>query len=229
MSGHDVSDWAQAQALVDLALEAFGDLHVLVNNAGILRDRTLANVDESEWDAVLGVHLKGHAATIRHAMAYWRGQAKARSAVHASIVNTTSVAGFAGNFGQGAYAAAKLGIVGLSRVAALEGERYGVRSNAISPSARTRLEDSLEPAAGPFDRFDPANVSPLVGWLAEADCPATAQIFQIYGDRLVVVGMPAPVHRLENGARWTPEALDAALRDRLVAPPGIGDFVEGIG
>lgn len=230
VSGHDVSDWAQAEALVELACEAFGDLHIVVNNAGILRDRTLANMEESEWDAVLRVHLKGHAATIRHAMAYWRGQVKGGSHVRASIVNTTSVAGFAGNFGQGAYAAAKLGIVGLSRVAALEGARYGVRSNAISPSARTRLEDSLARAAGPFDQFDPANVSPLVAWLAEVDCPATAQVFQVYGDRLVVVGMPTPVHRLENqGRRWTPEALDAALEGRLLTPPGIGEFVEGVG
>lgn len=228
VSHHDVSDWSQANELVELALETFGDLHVLVNNAGILRDRTLAKMEETEWDAVLRVHLKGHAATIRHAVAYWRAQAKTGQVVRASVVNTTSVAGFAGNFGQAAYAAAKLGIVGLSRVAALEGARYGVRSNAVSPSARTRLEESLQPATGEFDAFDPANVSPLVAWLAEADCPATAQIFQIYGDRLVVVGMPAPVHYLKNGARWTPETLDAVLPNRLLVPPRIDQFVEGV-
>ena len=228
-SGHDVSDWVQAEQLIDLALEAFGDVHVLVNNAGILRDRTIANLEEEEWEAVVRVHLKGHAAMIRHAMAYWRAQSKAGRDVRASIINTTSVAGFAGNFGQAAYAAAKLGIVGLSRVAALEGARYGVRSNAISPSARTRLEGGLVPADGELDRFAPANVSPLVAWLAEEGCPATAQVFQIYGDRLLIVAMPAPVHRLENGARWTPEALDAALTNRLLVPPEISDFVEGVG
>lgn len=228
-SGHDVADWARACELVELAVESFGGLDVLVNNAGILRDRTLANLEEDEWDIVLRVHLKGHAAMTRHAMAYWRGQAKAGSEVRASIVNTTSVAGFAGNFGQASYAAAKLGIVGLSRVAALEGERYGVRSNAVSPSARTRLEDSLAPAEGSFDPFDPANVSPLVAWLAEADCPATAQVFQIYGDQLIVVSMPSPVRRFANGTRWTPKAIGEALKGQLLTPPGIGDFVEGLG
>jgi NAD(P)-dependent dehydrogenase (short-subunit alcohol dehydrogenase family) len=228
VSGHDVSNWSQSQAVVELALESFGALHVLVNNAGILRDRTLANVSEEEWDAVLRVHLKGHAAMTHHAMAHWRTQSKAGDEVRASVVNTTSVAGFTGNFGQAAYAAAKLGIVALSRVAALEGERYGVRSNAISPSARTRLEDSIAPSDEAFDQFDPANVSPIVGWLAEADCPANAQIFQIYGDRLMVVAMPAPGHLFSNGKRWTPADIAKALRGNLVAPPVIADFVEGL-
>jgi len=230
VSGHDVSDWEQAAAVIELARETFGDLHVVVNNAGILRDRTLANLAEDEWDAVLRVHLKGHAAMTRHAMAYWRELSKAGTEVRASLVHTTSVAGFTGNFGQAAYASAKLAIVALSRVAALEGERYGVRSNAVSPSARTRLEDSLAPSAEAFDRFDPGNVSPLVAWLAEADCPATAQVFQVYGDRLLVVSMPSPVHRLENdGERWTPAAIGAALEGKLLDPPAIPDFVEGIG
>jgi NAD(P)-dependent dehydrogenase (short-subunit alcohol dehydrogenase family) len=179
---------------------------------------------------VLRVHLKGHAAMSHHAMAYWRERSKSGAEVRASLVHTTSVAGFTGNFGQAAYAAAKLGIVALSRVAALEGERYGVRSNALSPSARTRLEDSLAPSEEAFDQFDPGNVSPLVAWLAEADCPATAQVFQVYGDKLLVISMPTPVHRLENdGGRWTPEAIDAALKDKLLVPPAIPDFVEGIG
>jgi NAD(P)-dependent dehydrogenase (short-subunit alcohol dehydrogenase family) len=230
VSGHDVANWEQAGAVVELARETFGDLHVVVNNAGILRDRTLANLDEDEWDAVLRVHLKGHAAMSHHAMAYWRERSKAGAEVRASLVHTTSVAGFTGNFGQAAYASAKLGIVALSRVAALEGERYGVRSNAVSPSARTRLEDSLAPSEEAFDQFDPGNVSPLVAWLAEADCPATAQVFQVYGDKLLVVSMPAPVHRFENdGRRWTPEAIGAALKDKLLRPPAIPDFVEGIG
>jgi NAD(P)-dependent dehydrogenase (short-subunit alcohol dehydrogenase family) len=228
VSGHDVSDWAQAEAVVELAVEAFGDLHVLVNNAGILRDRTLANLSESEWDAVLRVHLKGHAAMTHHAMAHWRARSKAGAEVRASLIHTTSVAGFTGNFGQAAYAAAKSGIVGLSQVASLEGQRYGVRSNALSPSARTRLEDSIAPSEEAFDPFDPANVSPLVGWLAEADCPATGQVFQIYGDRLIVIALPTPVHRLSNSGRWTPEAIGRALDGRLPAPPVISDFVEGL-
>jgi NAD(P)-dependent dehydrogenase (short-subunit alcohol dehydrogenase family) len=229
VSGEDVADWGQAGAIVELALEAFGELHVVVNNAGILRDRTLANLAEEEWDAVLRVHLKGHAAMTHHAMAYWRARSKAGEELPASLVHTTSVAGFTGNFGQAAYAAAKAGIAGLSQVAALEGARYGVRSNAISPSARTRLEDSIAASEEPFDRFDPADVSPLVGWLAEADCPATAQVFQIYGDRLLVIGMPSPAHRLSHDGRWTPAAIGAALEGRLVEPPRIADFVEGLG
>ena len=229
VSGHDVSDWSQAEAVVELARTTFGGLDVVVNNAGILRDRTLANLAEDEWDAVLRVHLKGHAAMTRHAMAYWRERSKAGAEVRASVVHTTSVAGFTGNFGQAAYASAKLGILGLARVAAIEGARYGVRSNAVSPSARTRLEDSLAPSDAAFDRFDPANVSPLVAWLAEADCTATAQVFQVYGDRLLVVSMPAPVHRLHNdGVRWTPAAIERALEGRLLDQPEIPDFVEGL-
>src|SRR5262249_10844196 len=137
-SHHDVADWGQAEQMIALAVETFGELHVLVNNAGILRDRTLANMTEDEWDAVIRVHLKGHAAPTRHAVAYWRDRSKAGHEVKASVIHTTSVAAFAGNFGQANYTAAKLGIIGLSRVTALEGQRYGIRSNAVSPSARTR-------------------------------------------------------------------------------------------
>ena len=229
VSGHDVGDWQAAAAMVDLAVKAFGDLHVLVNNAGILRDRTLANMSEEEWDAVIRVHLKGHAATTRHAMAYWRDRSKAGHAVAGSVVHTTSLAGIVGNFGQAAYASAKLGIVGLSRVAALEGAKYGVRSNAVSPSARTRIETSLQPPpAGVFDVFDPANVSPLVAWLARADCPATNQVFQAYGNRVEVIGHSAIAVDLRTDGRWTTDALDAALRDKLPKPPRLGDFVEGL-
>jgi NAD(P)-dependent dehydrogenase (short-subunit alcohol dehydrogenase family) len=229
VSGHDVADWQGAAALIDAAVKTFGDLHVLVNNAGILRDRTLANMSEDEWDAVIRVHLKGHAATTRHAMAWWRDRSKAGHPVAGSIVHTTSLAGLVGNFGQAAYASAKLGIVGLSRVAALEGAKYGVRSNALSPSARTRIETSLKPPPpGVFDVFDPANVSPLVAWLARADCPATNQVFQAYGDRVEVIGQSAIAVDVRTEGRWTVEALDRALRDKLPKPPRLGDFVEGL-
>ena len=125
-------------------MSTFGDLHVLVNNAGILRDRTLANMSEEEWDAVIRVHLKGHAAPSRHALAYWRDRTKAGQTVQASIVHTSSIAGYLGSFGQANYSAAKLAVVALSRVIQLEGARYGVRSNAVSPSARTRLIPGVE-------------------------------------------------------------------------------------
>ena len=229
VSGHDVADWQGAASLIDAAVKTFGDLHVLVNNAGILRDRTLANMSEEEWDAVIRVHLKGHAATTRHAMAWWRERSKAGHPVAGSIVHTTSLAGLVGNFGQAAYASAKLGIVGLSRVAALEGAKYGVRSNALSPSARTRIETSLKPPPpGVFDVFDPANVSPLVAWLARADCPATDQVFQAYGDRVEVIGHSAIAVDVRTEGRWTVEALDRALRDTLPTPPRLSDFVEGL-
>jgi NAD(P)-dependent dehydrogenase (short-subunit alcohol dehydrogenase family) len=237
VSGHDVADWKQAEELVQLAIDTFGDVHALVNNAGILRDRTIANLSEDEWDAVIRVHLKGHAAPTRHAMAYWRMQAKAGRNVRASIVHTTSIAAFGGNFGQANYTAAKSAIIGLSRVAALEGERYGVRSNAVSPSARTRLglespgaEEAFGPPAleGAFDRFDPANVSPLVAWLVDADCPADAQIFHIDGNRVCVVQMPSVVHELNTPGRWTLEALDEQLPSRLLRPPEVGDFLDVI-
>lgn len=237
LSAHDVSDWAQAEAMVQLAVETFGDLHALVNNAGILRDRTLANMTEDEWDAVIRVHLKGHAAPTRHATAYWRARAKAGREVRASIVHTTSIAAFGGNFGQANYTAAKSAIIGLSRVAALEGARYGVRSNAVSPSARTRLgvvgpgEEAFGPPAaeGEFDRFDPANVSPLVAWLVEADCPANAQVFHTDGNRVCVVQMPSIAHEIHTTGRWTAEALDAQLPSQLVRPPELGDFLDVIG
>lgn len=229
VSGHDVSNWQDAEAMIRLAIETFGDLHVLVNNAGILRDRTLANMSEEEWDAVIRVHLKGHAAPSRHAMAYWRDRAKGGATVKASVVMTTSLAGLVGNFGQASYASAKLGVIGLSRVVALEGARYGVRANAVSPSARTRIETSLKaPPAGVFDVFDPANVSPLVAWLAHADCPATNQVFQAYGNRVEVIGQTGIAVDVRTDGQWTIDALDRALEGKLPPPPKLGDFVEGL-
>jgi NAD(P)-dependent dehydrogenase (short-subunit alcohol dehydrogenase family) len=211
--------------------QRFGRLDILVNNAGILRDRTLANMSEQEWDAVIAVHLKGHAAPARHAMAYWRDQAKAGMTVAGSVIHTTSLAGLVGSFGQANYASAKLGVVGLSRVVALEGAKYGVRSNAVSPSARTRIETSLKPPPpGVFDVFDPDNVSPLVVWLATADCPATNQVFQVYGDRVEIIGPSRIAVDVRCGStRWNLSTLDAALRHNLPPPAKLSDFVEGLG
>jgi NAD(P)-dependent dehydrogenase (short-subunit alcohol dehydrogenase family) len=231
VSGHDVSDWSQAADLVALAVDRFGRLDILVNNAGILRDRTLANMSEAEWDAVIAVHLKGHAAPTRHAVAYWRDQAKAGARVAASVIHTTSLAGLVGNFGQANYASAKLGVVGLSRVVAIEGAKYGVRSNAVSPSARTRIETSLiPPPPGDFDVFDPDNVSPLIVWLAKADCPATNQVFQAYGDRVEIIEPSKIAVDVRCGnSTWSVSALDRALGDRLPSPAKLSDFVEGLG
>lgn len=234
-SGHDVGDWDDAGAMVQLAVDRFGGLDVLVNNAGILRDRTLAKMSEAEWDAVIRVHLKGHAAPAHHAAAYWRGESKAGRERAASVIHTTSVSGFSGNFGQANYAAAKLAVVALSHTMALEGRSYGLRSNAVSPSARTRITlegmdaAALAPpeASGALDVYDPANVSPVIGWLAGADCPATAQVFHVIGDRLFVMQMPAVAAQLENhGNAWTAGALDAALAERLEQPLPATYFLE---
>ncbi|MGE3875359.1 MAG: SDR family NAD(P)-dependent oxidoreductase [Parvibaculaceae bacterium] len=228
-SGHDVSDWAQAKALVDAAVNTFGGIDVLVNNAGILRDRLFANMSEGDWDAVIRVHLKGHAAPARHAMEYWRTESKAGRMVKASIIHTTSVAGLVGSFGQANYAAAKLAVVGLSRTLALEGVKYGVRSNAVSPSARTRIETSLQPPpAGVFDTFAPDNVAPLICWLALADCPATGQVFQAYGNRIGVIAPSAIAVDLEADGQWALDDVEKALAGRLPQLPKIGDFVEGL-
>jgi NAD(P)-dependent dehydrogenase (short-subunit alcohol dehydrogenase family) len=225
LSGHDVADWEQAEALVALAVQTFGDLHVLVNNAGILRDRTLANLAEDDWDAVIRVHLKGHAATTRHAMSYWRDAGKRGEVADRSVVMTSSIAGLAGNFGQAAYSSAKAAVLGLSSVVRLEGAKYGVRSNVVSPGARTRLgisapgaEEELAPPDEGFDAFHPANVSPLIVWLAGATCPANAQVFHTAGSRIVVSAMPAIEQELFTDGRWTLEQLDAELPDKLVAP-----------
>ncbi len=226
VSGHDVADWAAAGAMVAMAVQTFGRLDVLVNNAGILRDKLFANMSEGDWDAVIRVHLKGHAAPSHHAMVHWRGAAKAGQQVQASMIHTTSVAGFIGSFGQANYAAAKMGIVGFTMTLANEGAKFGVRSNAVSPSARTRIEDSLKPPPpGVFDVFDPANVSPLICWLARADCAATGQVFHTYGDRIEVLAPGTVVADLRHGGQWTPDAIAAALPNHLPPMPGLVDFV----
>jgi NAD(P)-dependent dehydrogenase (short-subunit alcohol dehydrogenase family) len=212
-----VADFDGAKRLVDAAVETFGGLHVLVNNAGILRDRVLVNMTEQEWDAVIAVHLKGHFCPTRHAAVYWREQAKAGREVRASIVHTSSTSGVLGNAGQTNYGAAKAGIAAFSTICAMELGRYGIRSNAITPMARTRLteqtpglEDVVKaPAdAAKFDAWDPANVSPMIAYLGTADCPFTGETFFVQGD---VVARYQPYVLAEvisnHGVRWTVERL----------------------
>lgn len=225
-SMHDIAEWDGAAAAVQTALATFGDLHVVVNNAGIVRDRTMASITEAEWDAVIRVNLKGPAAMSHHALAYWRGRAKERGSVKASLIHTASLSGYRGNFGQGNYSATKLALVALSRTISIEAARLGVRSNVISPSARSRLSSEIPalaaitkaPADGSFDYFDPANVAPLVAWLARENCPADSQIYHVGGNDLFVFSMLPVVHHLTTAGQWTLDALDAALSDRLIAP-----------
>jgi NAD(P)-dependent dehydrogenase (short-subunit alcohol dehydrogenase family) len=216
----DVADWEGGQRLVNAAVEAFGDLHVLVNNAGILRDRVLVNMTEEEWDAVLHVHLKGHFVPTRWAAAYWREQSKAGKAVSASVINTSSTSGLLGNPGQANYGAAKAGIAAFTVITAQELSRYGVRVNCIAPAARTRLTeatpglgDMIKPPeeAGRFDVWDPANVSPLVAYLATADAPENGQTFFVQGGTVRRMQSWTMAETIEQDERWTVDGLQEAM------------------
>lgn len=230
-NGADIADFAQAGALVEQALTAFGRLDILVNNAGFVRDRMLVNAGEDEWDAVIRVHLKGHFAPLRHASAHWRAEAKAGRQPVARVVNTSSGAGLQGSIGQAAYSAAKGGIASLTLVAAAELQRYGVHVNAIAPSARTRMTegpfaDAMAAPADGFDRMDPANVSPVVAWLASADCDVTGRVLEIEGGRLCLEEgwRHGPRHDLDR--RWDAAEVGQAVR-ALVADAAAPEPVYG--
>jgi len=184
-NGDSVSNWEGARRLVDTAVEAFGDLHAVVNNAGILRDRMLVNMSEEEWDAVVSVHLKGTFAPSRWACAYWRDRSKAGHAVDGRVINTTSVSGIYGNPGQTNYGAAKAGIAAFTVISALEMSRYGVTVNAVAPVALTRMTEGLAPAP-PTDeereQRDPRWIAPIVTWLAsEESAGVTGRVFEASG------------------------------------------------
>lgn len=221
----DVADWAGAQSLIQTGLDAFGRLDVLVNNAGFLRDRMLVNLSEQEWDAVIRVHLKGHFAPMRHAVAHWRAEAKAGRQPDARVINTSSGAGLLGSLGQGNYTAAKGGIASLTVVAAAEFARYGVTVNAIAPAARTRMteqafaEDMAAPEGG-FEAMAPENVSPLVVWLGSAEsADVTGRVFEVDGGRVsVATGWHhGPVR--DRGARWEPAELGPVVKELLAEVP----------
>ncbi|HEV3329215.1 MAG TPA: SDR family oxidoreductase [Acidimicrobiales bacterium] len=216
----DVADWAGGENLIKSAVTEFGDLHVLVNNAGILRDRVLVNLSEEDWDSVMRVHLKGHFVPSRHAATYWRERAKEGHVVKASIINTSSTSGLLGNIGQSNYGAAKAGIAAFTVIIADELGRYGVRANAIAPAARTRMTEStpaLVDAIAPpedesrFDVWDPANISPLVAWLATEGCPASGRVFFVQGGVIRVFQNWTMTETLEKGDRFTIDELEAGL------------------
>jgi NAD(P)-dependent dehydrogenase (short-subunit alcohol dehydrogenase family) len=216
----DVADWDGGANLIKSAVEAFGDLHVLVNNAGILRDRVLVNLSEEDWDAVMRVHLKGHFVPSRHAAAYWRERAKDGNEVKASIVNTSSTSGLLGNIGQSNYGAAKAGIAAFTVIIADELGRYGVRANAIAPAARTRMTENTpglsdmvaEPEdVAKFDVWNPANVSPLVAWLATENCVASGKVFFVQGGVIRLFQNWTMTETLEKGDRFTIDELEAGL------------------
>jgi len=227
VNGADVADFESSAGLVSAALDAFGRLDAVVNNAGILRDRMFANTSIEEWDAIMRVHLRGHFCVTRHACAHWRDRSKAGQRVAARIVNTSSGAGLQGSVGQGNYAAAKAGIAALTLVQAVELARYGVTANAIAPSARTRLTEDVfpdmmrRPETG-FDVMDPANIAPLVTWLcSEGSGDVTGRVFEIEGGKISVADGWRTGPAIDRGGRWDPADVGDAVREILAkaVPP----------
>jgi NAD(P)-dependent dehydrogenase (short-subunit alcohol dehydrogenase family) len=224
VNGENVADWEGAQRMINAAVETFGELDILVNNAGILRDRVIVNMTEEEWDAVIAVHLKGHFAPTRWAAAYWREQHKAGATRPRNLVHTSSTSGLFANPGQANYGAAKTGIATFSQIAAKELVRYGVKSNTIAPGARTRLtlatpglEDIMRPPENHFDQWDPANISPLVAYLATADCAFTGETFLVQGGNVTIIESWARGNGVDRDSKWTVAELAAALAP--LAPP----------
>lgn len=227
----DVAAWDGAKQMIDQAIEVFGGLDVLVNNAGILRDRYLANMTEAEFDSVITVHLKGHFAPTRHAAAYWRDEHKAGRISPRNLVHTSSTSGLFANPGQTNYGAAKSGIATMSQIAAKELRRYGVVSNCIAPGARTRLtlatpglEDIMMPPAAGFDNWDPANVAPLVAYLSTPDCPFSGETFYIKGGVIKRVKSWEMADRIEKSGAWTVEELQEAMQPMASHRPAVADM-----
>ena len=219
-STENVATWNGAESVVLQAIAEFGRLDVLVNNAGILRDSFIAGMEESHWDAVIAVHLKGHFAMLRHAAAYWKAQSKAGDQPNAAVINTASGSGVTlPNAGQANYGSAKAGIAALTLIAAEELERYGVRVNAIAPIARTRLTlatpgmGSLmaEPEAGELDLFSPANISPLVAYLATEKCPITGRVYAVQGGAISALSGWHDVETIETDGLWAVDDIASRL------------------
>lgn len=223
-SEHDLSIWSSGQALVDQALETFGRLDIVVNNAGVLRDGMSFNLREDDWHAVLGVHVIGHASTAAAAGRHWRQQSKAGEEVAGRIINTTSEAGLYGNPGQANYVAAKAAIAAMTVALARELKRYGVTVNAVAPRARTRMTESVLAGIGAddagFDPWDPANIAPVVVWLAsDAAAGISGQVLVVFGEHVhVMQGWGLAGSATEPGG-WTVEQL-AARREEIFGERG---------
>lgn len=224
--GADVADSGAARRLVAAALDAFGRLDVVVNNAGFLRDRMFVSTSDDEWDAVIRVHLRGHFCVARAAAAYWREESKSGRQPDARIVNTSSGAGLMGSVGQGAYSAAKAGIAALTLVESAELARYGVTANAIAPAARTRMTEAVfadtmaAPEDGAFDAMAPENVAPLVVWLGSADAAdVTGRVFEVEGGVITVADGWQHGPQADRGARWEPSEVGPAVRRLLGEAP----------
>ncbi len=222
-NGDDVSDWDGAKRLIDTAVETFGDLHVVVNNAGILRDRMLVNMAEDEWDAVVKVHMKGTFAPMRWAATYWRERSRDGGVVDARIINTSSGSGLYGNPGQLNYGAAKAGIAAMTIIAAKELGRYGVTVNAIAPAALTRMTENLgfgqrakDVASGEFDAFAPENISPLVVWLGSTEsATVTGRVFNVAGGKISIADGWRRGAEQDKHDRWDPAELGPVVEQIL--------------
>lgn len=217
----DVTDWDAGKRIVDAAVEAFGDLHVVVNNAGIVRDRMFVSATLEEWDATMHVHLRGHFCIARHAVDYWRGKAKAGENPDARIINTTSGAGLQGSIAQAAYSTAKGGIASLTLVQAAELGRYGITANALAPAARTRMTeqafaDKMATEGEVFDVMDPANIAPTVVWLGSAaSAHVTGCVFELEGGKIMIEDgwREGPVR--DKGARWEAGEIGDVVNELL--------------
>lgn len=223
----DITDWDAAKRIVDAAVSAFGDLHVVVNNAGIVRDRMFVSATLEEWDATMHVHLRGHFCLSRHAVDYWRAKQKAGTNPDARIINTSSGAGLQGSIAQAAYSTAKGGIASLTLVQAAELGRYGINANALAPSARTRMTeqafaDKMATEGQAFDVMDPANIAPTVVWLGSAEsADVTGCVFELEGGKIMLEDgwREGPV--VDKGAKWEPAEVGAAVEKLLAGrvPP----------
>lgn len=225
-NGADVADFDQTLDLVEQAVETFGGLDVVVNNAGFLRDRMFFSTGEDEWDAVIRVHLKGHFCLSRHAAAWWRSESKAGRQPDARIINTSSGAGILGSVGQATYSAAKAGIVGLTLVQAAELGRLGVTANAIAPAARTRMTETVfadtmaAPEGDEWDAMAPDNVSPLVTWLGSTESAGVSgRVFEVEAGKISVADGWQHGPEIDKGAKWDPADVGPAVRDLLTKAP----------
>ena len=222
----DITDYGDSLNAIKQAIDTYGDLHAVVNNAGINRDRMFASMTEQEWDAIMSVHLKGHFCISSHAVHYWRGRSKESAQVDARIINTTSGAGLQGSVGQSNYAAAKAGIAALTLNQAVELARYGVTANAIAPAARTGMTTAVpemaermkKPEDDSFDYWAPENVSSLVAYLVSGvSSRITGRVFESEGGKLSIADGWRTTQGLDKGDRWQPAELDAAMNQLMAA------------
>lgn len=221
-NGEDVADWDGAGRLVAAGIDAFGQVDIVVNNAGIVRDRMFVSATVEEWDATMHVHLRGHFCVARHAVNHWRARHKAGEQVDGRIINTTSGAGLQGSIAQAAYATAKGGIAALTLVQAAELGRYGITANALAPSARTRMTeqafaDKMAVTEGSFDVQHPANIAPVVVWLGSSEsADVTGCIFELEGGRITIEDGWHLGATTDAGKRWKPDDVGEAVH-KLIA------------